>query len=68
MWTHHSVGDDTARSPFVRGEEPLRVARDHDECLVVMETREVVHEYPELSPVGEDLSVATVRHQLMGEL
>ena len=52
----------------MRGEETLWMAGDHDECLVVVETREVVHEEPELSPVGEDLAVSTVGHQLVGKL
>ena len=52
----------------MRGEETLWMTGDHDECLVVVETREVVHEEPELGPVGEDLPVSTVRHQLVGKL
>ena len=65
---HHSVGDDAARSPFVGGEESLGMTRDHDQSLVVLETREIVHEQPELGPVGENLSVAAVCHQLVGKL
>ena len=59
---HHSVGDDAAWGPVVGGEETLWVSGGHDEGLVVLETREVVHEYPELCPVREDLSIATVGH------
>ena len=65
---YHSIGDDAARSPAVGGEQTLGVARAHDESLVLLQQREVVHQQPELGPVGEHLPVASVRDQLVGEL
>ena len=40
----------------------------HDERLIFLQSREIVHQQPELSPIGEHLPIATVRHQLMGKL
>ena len=65
---HHSIGDDAARSPAVGREQALGVARAHDESLVLLQQREVVHQQPELGPVGEHLSVASIRDQLVGKL
>lgn len=40
----------------------------HDQGLIVLHHREVVHSQPELRPVGEHLAIATIGHQLLWKL
>jgi hypothetical protein len=49
-------------------EESHGVAGVEDEGLILLHDGQVVHKKPELSPVGQHLTIATIGHQLLREL
>ena len=65
---YHAIGDDTTWCLGVAWEKSHRVARVHHKSLVLLHYREIVHCQTELCPVGEHLTIATIRHQLLGKL
>ena len=66
--TDHPVSDDRPGSLWRAGEEAEGVAGVEDEGLTVRHGGEVLQHQPELSPVGEDLTVTAVGDELLGEL
>ena len=49
-------------------EESHGVAGVEDEGLVLLHNGQVVHEKPELSPVGQHLTITTIGYQLLRKL
>ena len=68
FFTDHSIGYDTAWGIGMGREESHGVAGVEDEGLVLLHDGQVVHEKPELSPVGQHLTIATIGHQLLRKL
>ena len=66
--THHPVSDDRPGGLWVAGEETEGVAGVEDESLTVRHGGEILQHQAELGPVGEDLPVAAVGDELLGEL
>ena len=68
QYTDHAVRDDTAWSLRVGGEEACRMAGVEHQRLVLLHHGEVVHDQPELGPVGQHLPIPSICHQLLRKL
>ncbi len=65
---HHAVGDDHAGRARMRGEETERMARVHDQRLLVGHLAQILHHQAILGPVLKDSAVAAIGYELVGML